>query len=102
MFLYRQGDVLLIPISNLPQGLTPIDPVEGRLILAEGEVTGHAHAILESDARLYTDGTDQFLALPSGGCLLHEEHTPHALPPGFYRQVTQRQYTPEENPIVTD
>ena len=48
----RQGDVLLIQIPGsipLDKGATAIDPVGGRLILLEGEVTGHHHAVHLND-----------------------------------------------------
>lgn len=42
-----QGDVSIIPIpaSITVDRSSPIAPVDGRLILQEGEVTGHHHAI---------------------------------------------------------
>lgn len=42
-----QGDVLLMPIPDtIPLRTTDeIAPIDGRLILQEGEVTGHHHAI---------------------------------------------------------
>ena len=44
----RQGDVMLVPVSALPEGCKPIEPENGlRFVLAHGEVTGHAHAIYE-------------------------------------------------------
>ena len=47
--MYRQGDVLLAPIPALPVDAVSV-PRKGRIVLAEGEATGHAHAIAEPDA----------------------------------------------------
>lgn len=43
----RQGDVLLVPVSRLPEGCTEVPNDRGRIVLAYGEVTGHAHAIAD-------------------------------------------------------
>src|SRR5262245_29451672 len=56
--LIRQGDVLLIPVDpELVDGAAPAnrrvqERVAGRVVLAEGEATGHAHAILDGHARV--------------------------------------------------
>lgn len=47
---YRQGDVILANLDDLslPKMVNPglaRKPVKGRLVLAEGEVTGHAHVM---------------------------------------------------------
>ena len=50
----RQGDVLLIPTDSIPEGTKPAKrDSRGRLVLAEGEVTGHAHVILDDAATLF-------------------------------------------------
>ena len=43
----RQGDVQLQPVASLPAGCTEIPPEGNRIVLAHGEVTGHAHAIYD-------------------------------------------------------
>jgi hypothetical protein len=51
----RQGDVLLERVGDfdqLPTGLVPVPRDRGRVILAYGEVTGHAHALLEPNVDL--------------------------------------------------
>lgn len=42
-----QGDVSIVPVPHgwRPSKIDEIAPIEGRLILQEGEVTGHHHAI---------------------------------------------------------
>ena len=86
-------------------GLTPAarDP-RGRLILALGEVTGHAHAVV-GPGDLYRPGdplAPAVLHVPSGARVAHEEHGPIALPRGWYRVVRQREYVPGAVRVVAD
>jgi len=48
----RQGDVLLRRVEHIPENVTPVPRENGRIILAHGEATGHAHAILDEAAEL--------------------------------------------------
>jgi len=102
---YRQGDVFIEPIPALPEGCAERPPQERRgelvHVLAEGEVTGHAHVIpAGTDVRLLGrgDGADPlavgYLALKKLARLVHDEHAPVALPPGNYRVVQQRRFAP--------
>jgi hypothetical protein len=43
----RQGDVALVLVTKLPEGCAEIPNDRGRIVLAYGEVTGHAHAITD-------------------------------------------------------
>lgn len=101
---YRQGDVFLEPVSTIPAKVRPLARVAGRLILAEGEVTGHHHAIADKEAELLVDDAEQvylrIMAAPAQ--LTHEEHAAIAIPPGSYRVVIQREYHPEAIRRVTD
>jgi hypothetical protein len=69
-------------------------PRQGRLVLAEGEATGHAHAIAEPDAREFRVGDERLVLVRSKARLVHEEHAPIELPAGTYRVVIQREYEP--------
>lgn len=89
----RQGDVLLVPVAE-PIEATVL-PRRGRLVLALGEATGHAHAIHEPHARELRPTTgERLVRLPVTASLVHEEHAPIELPPGLYRIVIQREYMP--------
>src|SRR4051812_31136873 len=102
----RQGDVLLQPVSFLPEGCKEIAPAGGGIVLAYGETTGHAHAIYDyiddatlgaankiasaaifrakSKARLLVaPNGEQYLEVIRTVTLKHEEHTRHMLPPGI-------------------
>lgn len=106
---FRQGDVALIPIAPLSekkrkQG-TVVPRDKGRVVLAYGEVTGHAHAIVAPGVTQveFTDGERVLTIDPvSEALLLHEEHATIALPPGDYKVVRQREYTPEAIRNVAD
>ena len=37
--MYRQGDVLIVPVESIPEELDPVDREDGRVVLAHGEVT---------------------------------------------------------------
>lgn len=52
---YRQGDVAIERIGSLPAKLNKVARENGRVILAHGEVTGHAHSFAEDVAQKYTD-----------------------------------------------
>lgn len=56
---YRQGDVIIERVSALPKGLQVVPRDGGRVILAYGEVTGHAHAFLEKGTQKLTDKVGQ-------------------------------------------
>ena len=96
----RQGDVLLTPIQSLPSGAVDITPPDGRVVLAHGEVTGHAHAIYERGTeaaptvRLWSAGVERFLQVLAPVGLKHEEHRHPTLPPGIYRLPAQMEYVP--------
>ena len=106
----RQGDVLLIPAGRkLPGKLTGVDRDAGRVVLAYGEVTGHAHAIADNRAALYSDAaTDRiFLEITAGlsgapAALEHEEHATVTIDPGVYEVRRQREYQPAANRLVAD
>ncbi len=98
MKIYRQGDVMIIATASIPAAAkNEVTRDNGRIVLAYGEVTGHAHAIHKSGAVLLTapDTEDRFLRImdASGVTLEHEEHATITLPPGDYIVRRQREYT---------
>lgn len=108
MTVYRQGDVLITSIKSIPDGVVPVERDAGRLVLAYGEVTGHAHAIASPEADLFAtpgataEAVDRFLRVRSQVALEHEEHATITLPPGDYVVRRQREYTPESSRMVAD
>ncbi|WP_019631147.1 hypothetical protein [Actinomadura atramentaria] len=108
--MYRQGDILIVPVAEdaVPASVRALPPTprdgRGRMVLALGEATGHAHA-LTAPGELRCDPdplTADHLWLPSGGRLAHEEHAAISLPKGWYRVVRQREYVPGAVRVVAD
>lgn len=112
---FRQGDVLIERIDNLPQEakLAAVPRDNGRIVLAYGEVTGHAHAITQSKAVMFMDtgslpggadalGSRRFLDIKEETVLAHEEHAPITLPPGLYEVIRQREFDPAQERYVED
>jgi hypothetical protein len=90
---YRQGDILLIPVDEAPEGRR-IEAEHGRLILARGEVTGHHHSVACEAGELIGAAEGVFLRIMAPTTLDHQEHASVALPPGTYRVRRQREYAP--------
>ncbi len=106
MKTFRQGDVLIRRVRSMPENAKDVTP-NGRIVLAHGEVTGHAHAIAEGEARemSYAEAggiVRRFLKVVSEATVRHEEHAPIALPAGLYEIVLQREYSPEAIRNVAD
>lgn len=102
MKTFRQGDVLIIRDDSAKPG-KPIKRENGRVILAHGELTGHAHAIKAKSADLFElDEIDRLLKVTKPVALEHEEHDTVKLPPGGYRIRIQKEYAPEAIRNVAD
>jgi len=118
-FQVRQGDVFIEQVpAQTPAGVLACEL--GPVILAFGEVTGHAHRVvalgalgaLEAPDRCsYGSPAAQLFNEPDGRRLLfvtrpcavtHEEHGPIALQPGVYRVTLQREYEPDGPTLVRD
>ena len=104
--MYRQGDVLIVAVDSVPGKLDPVEREGDRIILAHGEVTGHAHAIKAEGAALFRDPKlmAMFLTVGADGpvALEHEEHDTIHLPPGNYQVIRQREYSPGKIRNVAD
>lgn len=99
----RQGDVFLEKVGGIPDGAKPVPNDQGRVILAYGEVTGHAHALQPDAAFLFEAPTgERFLRVVKETDLTHEEHAPVHLTPGLYIVRQQREYFPGEVRLVAD
>lgn len=99
---YRQGDVFLRRVEKLPEGAEK-QKRDGRIVLAYGEVTGHAHAIHEVEADVYALKTGERYLLISGlSKLVHEEHATIDIEPGVYEVIQQREYFPQGIRNVAD
>ncbi|HLO49460.1 MAG TPA: hypothetical protein VK211_13680 [Kamptonema sp.] len=93
----RQGDVILTPVQKTEGQKKP------HLTLAEGEVTGHSHRIIDGKAELYEkDGTLYLRVLSPTALLSHEEHNPISIPKGNWMVRIQREYEPQGWRYVAD
>ena len=104
--MYRQGDILIVPLAKMPKGLDPIDCKDGPVLLADGEVTGHAHAIKDRRAALFRDPKLAAIFMHVSGdgpvALEHQEHSTVQIPPGIYQIIRQREYSPEAIRTIAD
>lgn len=122
-WMVRQGDVLIIAIAALPANLTARKRTSRGVVLAEGEVTGHAHAITAKHVVHYDAPNPQEMAkqllkeagltfeLHEGAAvsfvdvvgdvaeLVHEEHGTIAMPTGPKIVIQQREWSDAEEPI---
>lgn len=116
--LYRQGDVLL---RKVPNGLPLHECKLDQVVLAYGEVTGHAHVIEKAKSLLTTPEGDKqawdsaaeryiqvlektalkHLDLPRGG-IPTGEHADIELDPGIYQVIRQREWSEEMERYVSD
>jgi hypothetical protein len=100
--IVRQGDVLVQRVRATKKQGTPIPRDNGRVVLAYGETTGHAHAICEIGVEFIEVDGERMLISETGFRIQHEEHSPIDLPGGVYRVTQQREYSPEEIRNVRD
>lgn len=99
--MYRQGDLLIIKLSDdqLRKSYINQKPIKDGLIL-KGE-TGNSHKLI--GGKVYIYGNDISLLLETRGKVVHEEHDTIDLEPGFYRVIRQREYRSEgETVFISD
>ena len=105
---HRQGDVLFVPIDKIPDGVEVVPrDARGRIVLAEGEETGHAHCVLDDPATLFTTSdlnemADRFLMVEQGASVVHEQHNTVELEKGSWAVRPKREYAPERSHAVMD
>lgn len=97
MDMIRQGDVLLVRVDRqVPDNAVEVPRDAGRVVLAYGEVTGHAHAIHDPGVCLLrAEGVAFDLLRVNEGVLaqlVHEEHGMITVGPGLYERRIQREY----------
>ncbi len=96
MDVFRQGDIVLIRVSEFPKESEEVKPFQGKTVLGFGEVTGHMHAIPLLDAKQYKSGDKEFVEVFNQTQLRHEEHGPIDLEPGIYEKRIAREYVNSE------
>jgi hypothetical protein len=111
--MFAQGDLLLERVADVVPSGSIEENLDGvAMVLAEGELTGHRHAIREPvtlfrDEKLASD-------MPAGlyighvkvsseyARVTHDEHAPLTLPRGTYRVRRQRELGPKDARILAD
>lgn len=85
----RQGDVLVVPVTEARHGQTV---ATDKLMLAEGEATGHSHMIECHRAVMFRadDGVSHVIDLPKPALLEHQEHGALTIGKGSSLVVLQR------------
>lgn len=88
----QQGDVLIQEISEFPAGVQP--KKVKMAVLAEGEVTGHAHRIHEGIRFFMDDGGSGtcYFEVDKTVSLNHEEHKTIEIPPGKYKSFIVQEF----------
>lgn len=100
--IIRQGDILIISVKEIPKDAKPKKRDNGRLILAYGEITGHSHAIEDSEAKGFLTGDSMYLDLEKKTKAWHEDHNPKdknqplIIPRGKYKVINQMEYRRKE------
>ena len=104
---YQQGDVLLLKVNeetfNANRLTYRTSKHETRAVLAEGEATGHYHAVYMNDllegagitlckSGQHTRQNDGIIVTGAPVELRHEEHNTITLEPGFYLQKIVNEY----------
>lgn len=114
--MYRQGDVLVFKPDVIgetidQESIALAERDAGRIVLAYGEATGHAHAIHSKEARSYKkketpsnvwSREDIYLVVDNTSTLSHEEHSAIPIPVGDYKVHRQIEYTPKAIRVVAD
>jgi hypothetical protein len=111
--MFAQGDLLIERVADVePSGAVQPPDATGACVLAEGELTGHRHAIYdrvtmfrdsalarEVPAGLYVG----HVKVEGGSALIHhQEHGPIVLTEGTYRVRRQREVEPADVALVSD
>lgn len=94
----RQGDILFVPIKQIPFGLKK----KSNNVIAEGEKTGHKH-VLEGGILLDGPVAGMFINVEGEkATVTHNEHKAITLPKGNYQVKRQREYEPQGWRQVSD
>jgi hypothetical protein len=103
--IVRQGDVILIPVGDTPEGIDAAPKDARGIVLAEGESSGHHHAVFGRGCKLFNfreSRTDRLLHVGRSGAEVRvvgggsggvDRHTPVSLRPGNYIVRIQRSWT---------
>lgn len=86
--IYRQGDILFKKIDTLPNSLTE----KPDKVVAEGELTGHAHLLMNGALFEVINSEDLYIQAGESTKIIHDEHLPIKLEQGSYQVIQQREF----------
>jgi hypothetical protein len=95
--LTQQGDVLCFGGEQIPEGVKPMKLVNGCIVLALGEATGHSHTVVAEPSQVEGVEKDGVFYLNVKGASVtvkHQEHKPIILKQGTYRIGIVREVDP--------
>ncbi len=92
----RHGDILL---ESSDENVS--DATDDGIIVAEGESTGHKHA-LKGKAKVVKKNGKKFVKVSGKAKIVHDEHKEITLKKGTYLVKHQREYNPKENRRIRD
>jgi hypothetical protein len=111
--MFAQGDLLIERVGDVePSGTILTPDATGATVLAEGELTGHRHAIFDRVTMFRDDALARevpaglyvgHVKVEGGSALIqHQEHAPVSLGEGTYRIRRQRELEPKDAVLVSD
>jgi hypothetical protein len=111
--MFAQGDLLIERVADVEPSGTVLEPdATGACVLAEGELTGHRHAIYDRVTMFRDDALARevptglyvgHVKVVGGSALIHhQEHAPVSLTEGTYRVRRQRELEPRDAVLVSD
>lgn len=105
MKLVEQGDVVLVPLAKLPPKSDLEILKKGRgIVVAEGEVTGHAHRVIGVATLARNKATGDIILIPDEETTM-EHDTHHSVPvegPAIVEIVQERDHLTRETRKVRD
>ena len=90
--MIQQGDVLIKRVAGIPTDAKKVDRKPRGFVLAEGEVTGHAHTIEEEVELVEKDGVLYLKVVDGPVTVKHEEHGHVKVPAGEYQIGIVQEY----------
>ena len=108
-----QGDLLIERVDDVAPSGTIVKPLKGGpIVLAEGETTGHHHAIHDAVTMFRDDALARDIPVnlyvghvrvdATFARVEHEEHAPLTLTRGTYRVRRQRELEPMDERVIAD
>lgn len=101
---FRQGDVLLIKVNDIPKNAKKVT----EKIIAHGESSNHCHRVT-NNVEVMEYNKETYLQVNEEGALEHvlvsdpktwtKEHNPIKLEKGYYKVIKQVEYDPYEDHI---